>query len=267
MKLWVKISLWILLFIAVVLVLFCGNKVEMSNVVKPPIVSIRVDGPDAFLTESELILRLKTKNLIYEGQVYEKLNINKIEAYILSMSEVRKVQVYKQLNNTWHIDLELIKPIARIFNKHGETYYLDSDGKKMQRSDLHTAHILVFSGEIRDKFNSETAVSIINNDSLKSIRDLDDIYHISNYVCKDPLLQSLIGQVYLNENNDFIMIPVLGDQKIVFGTAHSEKEVREKFQRLKIFYKEAIPYEGWNKYSEISLKYEGQIVCKKVSSK
>ena len=61
MKLWMKILLWILLFIAVVLVLFFGNKVEMGNVVKPPVVSIHVDGPDAFLTESELILSLKTQ--------------------------------------------------------------------------------------------------------------------------------------------------------------------------------------------------------------
>ena len=181
------------------------------------------------------------------------------------MPEVRKVQVYKNLNKSWNIDLELIKPIARIFNKSGESYYLDSDGKKMQRSDLHTARVLVFSGEIPDGFNDETVSAIINNDSLKSIRTIDDIYHISNYVCKDPLLQSLIGQVYLNGNNDFIMIPVLGDQKIVFGKANSEKQVKEKFQRLKVFYKEAIPYEGWSKYSEISLKYEGQIVCKKVS--
>ena len=117
--------------------------------------------------------------------------------------------------------MELIKPIARIFNKKGETYYLDADGNKMQRSDLHTARVLVFSGEIRDGFNSETVASIINNDSLKSIRDIDDIYRISNYVCKDPLLQSLIGQVYLDENNDFIMIPVLGDQQIVFVKARS----------------------------------------------
>ncbi len=266
MKLWMKISLWILLFVGVILVLVFGKKMEMEDAVKPPLISIHVDGPDAFLTDQELILRLKNEGLIFDGQAYKQLNINNIEAFILRMPEVRKVQVYKTLNNNWSIDLELIKPIARIFNNSGESYYLDSDGKKMKRSDLHTARVLVFTGDIRDKFNSETAISIINNDSLKSIRDIDDIYHISNYVCKDPLLQSLIGQVYLNENNDFIMIPVLGDQKIVFGKAHSEQQVREKFQRLKVFYKEAIPYEGWSKYSEISLKYEGQIVCKRVGS-
>jgi len=40
-------------------------------------------------------------------------------------------------------------------------------------------------------------------------------------------------------------------------------EIENKFEKLKIFYKEAIPYEGWSTYSEISLKYDKQIVCKK----
>jgi cell division protein FtsQ len=39
--------------------------------------------------------------------------------------------------------------------------------------------------------------------------------------------------------------------------------VREKFEKLKIFYREAIPYEGWDKYEEINLKFKRQIVCKK----
>jgi cell division protein FtsQ len=125
--------------------------------------------------------------------------------------------------------------------------------------------VLVFSGVIPDRIDSENINLIINNDSLKSIRLLDDIYRISNYVCKDPLLQSLIGQVYCDENHEFIMIPVVGKQKIVFGKASSVKEVEEKFQRLKVFYQEAMPFEGWNKYSEISLKYEGQVVCRKAS--
>ena len=266
MKLWVKISLWLLLFTGVILVLYFGNEKEMSETVKAPLINIKVNGPDTFLTDQELILRLKNESLLFDGQVHEKLNIKKIESFVLKMPEVRRAQVYKRINNDWNIEIELIKPIARIFNNSGETYYLDADGKKMKRSDLHTARILVFTGNIHDKFNTENAISIINNDSLKSIRDIDDIFHISNYVCNDPLLQSLIGQVYLNENKEFIMIPVLGDQKIVFGKAHSAKQVREKFQRLKVFYKEAIPYEGWSKYSEISLKYEGQIVCKRVDS-
>ena len=265
MKNWIKITLWVLLFTGVVFVFFYGNKGVDEAMVKTPNIKIHVEGPDAFLTEKELVSRLRNERLFYEGQRYSDFKIQKIEDFVRSMPEVRNVEVFKTINNDWTIDLELIRPIARIFNKQGETFYLDSDGKKMQRSDIHTSRVLVFSGEIKDHFHDESLNAIINNDSLKSIRDLDEIYYISNYVCKDPLLQSLIGQVYLNENKDFIMTPVVGDQKIVFGKADSEHQVREKFQRLKVFYKEAIPYEGWSKYSEISLKYEGQIVCKKAS--
>ncbi len=265
MKLWQKIALWVLLCTGVLLLLFIENKKEEETLVAPPDIRISVDGPDAFLTEKELVKRLQDKRLLYEKQVIGDLDLKRIERFIAQMPEVKKVQVYKEIGSSWNIDLKLIKPIARIYNKKGETYYLDSDGKKMQRSDLHTARVLVFSGEIPDGMDGETVPAIINNESLKSIRVIDDIYRISNYVCNDPLLQSLIGQVYYNENQDFIMIPVLGDHRIVFGKADSDSQVGKKFRKLKVFYEEAVPYEGWDKYSEISLKYEGQIVCKKSS--
>jgi cell division protein FtsQ len=76
-------------------------------------------------------------------------------------------------------------------------------------------------------------------------------------------MHRLIGQVFLDSRGDFILIPLLGDQQIIFGAARSDKEVADKFERLKHFYKEALPHEGWNKYKEISVKYEGQIVCRK----
>jgi cell division protein FtsQ len=111
--------------------------------------------------------------------------------------------------------------------------------------------------------NQENVTEIINNKSLKSIRKIDDVYRISNYVCNDPILSSLIGQVFVNEQHEFVMIPIVGEQIIEFGTANTDEEVQEKFKKLKIFYEQAIPYEGWNKYSVITIKYNGQIVCKK----
>jgi cell division protein FtsQ len=58
-------------------------------------------------------------------------------------------------------------------------------------------------------------------------------------------------------------VPIVGDQKIVFGSAESEEEVENKCTRLKVFYKEVMPFEGWEKYEEINVKYEGQIVGRK----
>jgi cell division protein FtsQ len=192
-----------------------------------------------------------------------ELNVRSIERAISAMAEVKEVNVYKHLGDKWEIKLALRKPIARIFNTSGQSYYLDQDGFMMYRSTLHTARVLVFSGAIRDVYNPHLNCDFINNPNLKSSQKISQIYRISNYVCNDPLMHKLIGQVYLQPNGDFILIPLVGEQQIVFGPARSTKEVSDKFERLTHFYKEALPHEGWNKYKEISVKYEGQIVCRK----
>ena len=79
MKKWLKITLWGLLFTGVVLVLFYGNSLVDDALVKKPNVKIHVDGPDAFLTEKELVSRLRNERLFYEGQRYSDFKIKKIE--------------------------------------------------------------------------------------------------------------------------------------------------------------------------------------------
>ena len=68
MKLWVKIALWIFLFTGVIFVLYFGNEKEMSENVKAPQINIKVNGLDTFLTDQELILRLKNAGLLFEGK-------------------------------------------------------------------------------------------------------------------------------------------------------------------------------------------------------
>lgn len=265
MKKWLKILLWIFLGVGVITVFVFSNQNEKNKKIKNPEISIHVEGENTFLTEKELWERLKFMSLVYNGQLNNAIDIQKIERAITNMDEVKNVKVFKNIGNRWYIKITLRKPISRIFNLYGQSYYIDEDGFMMMRSNLHTARVLIFSGFIKDKFSLKSVPEIINNDSLKSIKKIDEIYHISSYVCNDTLLSKLIGQVYLEKNGDFILIPVVGDQKIVFGPVFSKQQMDEKFDRLKIFYNEAIPYEGWDKFEEISVKYEGQIVCRKRS--
>jgi len=206
---------------------------------------------------------LQLRKLFRSKMLANELNVHSIERAIAAMAEVKDVNVYKHLGAQWEIKLALRKPIARIFNTSGQSYYLDQDGFMMYRSTLHTARVLVFSGAIKDVYNPHLNCDFINNPNLKSSQKIGQIYRISNYVCNDPLMHQLIGQVYLEADGDFILIPLLGEQQIIFGSARSTKEVSDKFERLTHFYKEAMPHEGWNKYKEISVKYEGQIVCRK----
>lgn len=260
---YIKIGFWVLFAIAVVVGMSMSKSAQQSEVTTEPHVLIKVEGENNFLTENELKLRLKRKGLIYSEQLVSAVKIKEIEDYIESMSEIREARVYSSLGGNWNIDVILRKPIARIFNKQGESYYLDDTGHTMATSNVHTARVVVVTGNIPDRKSKLSVPEIINNDTLKTILFLDDIYRISHYVCSDPFLSAQIGQIHREKNGDFVLIPQVGGHIIIFGSANSDREVEKKFKKLVLFYKEGLPFEGWNKYSEINLKYEKQIVCKK----
>jgi cell division protein FtsQ len=263
MKIWLLRIFWLLLIGGVSVVFYFVQQSEQQTQLAEPRISIHAEDENAFLTEEELLDRLQLRQLFRRKMRVNQLQIHSIERSIAAMAEVKNVNVFKHIGPHWEVKLELRKPIARIFNTSGQSYYLDQDGFMMYRSRLHTARVLVFSGAIRDVYNPRVNCDFINNSNLKSSQKIDQIYRISNYVCNDPLMQQLIGQVYLEPDGDFILIPMVGDQQIIFGPARNTKEVSDKFERLTHFYKEALPREGWNKYKEISVKYDGQIVCRK----
>lgn len=261
---------WILIFCVIsiiTVVLFVANEQQKKKILAVPEISIDVKGENAFLTEKELYQRLLRKGYIFKSQTFNELNVNRIENYIKRMTEVLDAKVYANLGNHWNIDVEIRKPIARIFNQYNENFYLDELGHTIQPSYLYTARVVIVNGYIPDKLGVLTVNKIINNKSLITNYSLDDIYRISKYVCNNPFLNHLIGQIYREKTGDFVLIPRVGDQKIVFGKASSFKEVQVKFRKLAEFYKFGLPFEGWNAYSEINLVYDNQIVCTKKEMK
>ena len=263
MKKWLKITLWVLFSIGILVLAFFLKKSIDEQLLLPPDISVHATAEGAFLTSDEIEQRLKDARLIFDGQRRDELKIEAVEEFIRGISQVKEVEVFQAIDGTWKVDVTMREPLARIFNNVGETFYLDTDGNTVQITPNHTARVLVVTGHISDRMNSISVQEIINNDSLISIRKLDDIYRISTYVCNDPLFHSLIGQIHLEKSGDFVLIPLVGDQKIIFGSAFSEQEVKDKFKKLEIFYKEAMPFEGWQTYEVINLKFDGQVVCKK----
>jgi cell division protein FtsQ len=263
MNKWIKIALWSFFVIGVVVLLTIVRTIQNERILEKPEIIVEKIGEDPFLTEPELLQKLKMEGLFTEGMRRDQLDLEAIESFVKGISQVKSVKVYTEIGNHWQIKIKLKRPVARVFNKYGESFYLDEEGGIMETTPSHTARSIIVSGEIFDRIDGESVPDIINNDSLISIRKLDDIYRISSYVCYDPLFRSLIGQIYLDKNGDFILVPLVGDQKIVFGKANSESEVKAKFEKLRTFYQEGMPYVGWDTYSEIKLQYDGQIVCKR----
>lgn len=257
------IAAWITSVIGVVFLIFATQNYQNKVAVDEPDVLIQVADENAFLTKAELLERLRRAGLIYNLQQADHLNTVEIEHFIRKMPEVEKVDVFKRLGGKWGIQIKVRQPIARVFNNRGESFYIDMNGVCMKPSSNFTARIIVFSGNIPDKIDTLTIPEIEENKLLKSSHTIDEIFYLAKALHQDKFFTAQIAQVLRNQWGDFILIPRIGNQRIIIGPASSEHSVNEKLRKLKTFYKEGMPYVGWNTYRIINLKYRNQIVCTK----
>jgi cell division protein FtsQ len=112
-----------------------------------------------------------------------------------------------------------------------------------------SARVITASGYIR------AGLEPMRQDSFYSVTDT--LCKLVHYINRDTFLTAQIEQIYVEKNQDFTLIPKIGDSEILFGKLNG---MEDKFRRLKIFYREALPYEGWRKYQKINLKYQKQVV-------
>lgn len=260
MNKWIRNIFWTLFFIGVCLVMGFSESRQQANVVGLPEIEIESNDNMLFLTRQEVMRRLTDRNLIAENRRYEENDLASIEFEIENMPEVRNVSVYTFVSGKWSIDIELRKPIARIFNLDSSSCYLDSDGLLMPLSQAYTARVMTISGFVNETDMGKSAVEIMNNDSLKTNEILDDLYAISQYVCSDEFFSAQITHVFVNQYREFELIPRVGDQRILFGDAQN---LKGKFKKLEYFYHEGISRAGWENFDTINVMYKSQVVCSK----
>lgn len=260
MKPWLKNTLWILTLMGVLIAMSFINTAQNNRVIGLPAVKIDLYEDMLFLTKEDILNRLINNDLIGENKKYGESDLDEIERVLTEMPEIRSVQVYTYLGGDWAVEVALRQPIARIFNANGSSCYLDKDGKLMPLSTNYTAHVLAVTGHINETDYTKNAAEIMNNDSLKTIEILDDLYAISGYVCSDEFLSAQFTEVHINSYNEFELIPRVGNHRVLFGDASS---IAGKFKKLEIFYTEGLSRAGWEKYDTINVMFKSQVVCSK----
>ncbi|RXQ89851.1 cell division protein FtsQ [Ancylomarina salipaludis] len=193
-----------------------------------------------FISDSEI------KNLILKnhpniiGKSAASINKEKLETLINKIPSVKNTEVFNSLSGCLHLEIEQRKPIVRLLK--GKGFYIDEEGKRMPLSSNYTSRVLVVSGHIKDKMIEAELMPLVN------------------FITKDEFWSSQINQIYVDSNDEYILIPRVGGQKIELGKIDN---FERKFSKLLALYKEGFSTVGWNKYKKINLKYENQVVCTK----
>ena len=134
----------------------------------------------------------------------------------------------------------------------------------MPLNENYSARVIVANGHITEPYARRYQYSvkqIADNEVFREVSVLDDVLNVVSFIRKDSVLNSLIQQVYVNEEKEMELFPALGNHKIILGDS---KQLAEKFNKLKLFYTQGLnKSDSWTKYSTINLKYKNLVVCTK----
>ena len=238
MKKVLQILKWGMLLSLMVVVLSFTNQKQNKQMVFLNQINIEVS-EDEFMTEQIALKYIEQHNFSFDSVALSNFYLNELEVAFLQHPAVKNAQVYSNQEGVININLQQRKAVVRIKTDNTD-YYLDEQGMKMPLSSEYTPRVLVVTGEVSESNHSS-------------------IFSFVERINKDKFWKSQITQLHFN-NNEVIIIPRVGSQKIHFGTL---TDVNKKLGNLYQFYKQAMPVKGWENYSEISLAYNNQIVCTK----
>jgi cell division protein FtsQ len=225
-------------------------------------INVNQDDELYFLDKKDIIQLLIRRGDSIVGLPREKVNVPEIETSLNSHENIANAEVFTTIDGKMKIKVKQRKPIIRIFNLVGESYYIDEDGLLMPISEKYTANVPIANGHIFESYARyySKPVYAVNKDVLgKSKNTLAQLYAIAKYINSNDFWKNQIQQVYVNQNDDLELIPLAGNHKIIFGDTTL---MAEKFEKLNTFYLQGLNVTGWwNKYSTINLKFKNQVVC------
>jgi cell division protein FtsQ len=214
-----------------------------------------------FITESDVWEMILSKGDSIKGSPVTSIPIGVYERHITANPSVKRAEVYTKHNGVLVVKVYQREPILRVFNSAGNSFYLDKEGSVMPPSKNYTAKVSVASGSISDQlFEMERHNVTEMSDSLKDQSCLDELFELATFIKNDAFWRAQIQQIRVESNNEFTLIPTVGDHHILFGKTD---KMEQKFNKLHLFYTKGLNTTGWDQYSRINLKYKDQVICTK----
>ncbi len=215
-----------------------------------------------FVTQDDVMDMLLSGDADLLGYPISRINTRELQKMLSTEPFIKRAELYKTVNGALNADITQRRPVLRVLNRHGESYYLDEEGFILPLSEKFTSRTLVANGNISEPFIAGSTKTVFNTGENVSKRDrvILELYELAMFITGSELWSAQISQIYVNSNYEYELIPRVGAHVIILGDASGYEK---KFRKLEALYFYGLNNEGWNKYEIINLKYENQVVCTK----
>lgn len=193
-----------------------------------------------FINESDIVNIVKNNNIYPVGEKMCEINTLAIRDIIVKNKLVETASVYQAQDRIIVASITQRKPILRVISDIKGNFYIDNKREYMPISSNFAVYVPVATGAISEEFAK------------------NELYDFAMFLKDNPDWDAWIEQIVVKPNNDVELIPRIGDFKILFGKLNNYPE---KFAKFALFIEKGLNVVGWNRYSEINLKYDNQVVC------
>jgi cell division protein FtsQ len=241
------------LFGFLVLVIFITGtlaftSIESRNIICSDI-QVVFNTDETINVDKDKIIRLvKTTDKKVLVKTLNQINSEIIEEEIEKLPAVLRADVYKLMvsdkgafKGVLVVKIKHREPVMRVITS-SESYYLDKYGVKIPVSTSYATNVPVTSGSVSETFAVEQLLPFIL------------------YIEENDFWKAQIQQVYVEDDGDVLLSPLVGGHIIELGDLDN---YREKLQIMRAFYKQVLVKNNWDKYEKVSLKYNNQVVAKR----
>lgn len=231
---------YILAFVLFVYLVFVCTFVtaKLRNVVCKEIEVNVKDASDKFVDEEEIKGIIKKGYGTIKGHLLVDINRDAIEHVLSNNPLIKSAEVYYSWDGISHVDIYQRRPLFRV--QAGEGFYVDEEGIVMPLSRKYTSRVLLVTGAVSREYARK------------------ELFNFITFLKDDEFWNVYIEQIVINGSKEITLIPKVGNFKIILGSLNNASE---KMEKLRLFLKKGIEKRGWNKYKEVNLKFDKQIVC------
>jgi cell division protein FtsQ len=212
-------------------------------------VKVYIPGSQYFIDKEEVdnILRVHHHQLV--GRNMESINLHDLENRLKANPFIESAKVYADMDGVIKVEISQRQPILRVMNQFEQNFYIDQNGMKLPLSNNFTAKVIAANGYIDEAFGGK--LDTLHSDIAR------EIFKTADFINRDSLWSAQIAQIYVNADHEIELVPRVGNNRILLGNSD---DLDNKFHNLLVFYRQAIPQVGWDRYKIINIKFANQVV-------
>lgn len=209
-----------------------------------------------FVTDEDIEGYLKSEYGAYIGQRLDSVDLAKVERILGSKSAILKTEAYTTPDGMLNVKVFQREPAIR-FQKGGNGFYADEKGFLFPLQSNYTSQVAIIDGDVPLTFESGYKGEPVTQAEKEW---LVKVIGMVRYIQNSKVWAQNISQISVTPGGDLVLVPRQGKEKFIFG---QPVDIEDKFTRIGKYYTAIVPEKGEGYYSSVSVKYDGQIVCRK----